>query len=58
MVDETEHKASLSSDDAETRQEWLAENAAALAKQAEWHDRQGHPLSDIISAPGRSTWTR
>lgn len=31
------------------RQSWLAENAAAFAAQAEWHDRNGHPLADILA---------
>ncbi len=40
-----------------TRQAWLAENAAAFAAQAAWHDRTPHPLADILVGPGRSTWT-
>lgn len=35
---------------------WVAENAAAFAAQAEWHERNGHPLADIIAAPGGSSW--
>lgn len=35
---------------------WQAENADAFAAQAEWHERNGHPLADIIAAPGGSSW--
>ena len=35
---------------------WVAENAVAFAAQAEWHERNGHPLADIIAAPGGSSW--
>lgn len=35
---------------------WQAENAEAFAAQAEWHERNGHPLADIIAAPGGSSW--
>jgi antitoxin CcdA len=35
---------------------WLAENADAFAAQADWHERNGHPLADIIAAPGGSSW--
>lgn len=38
------------------RQEWLEENADAFAAQAKWHERNGHPLADIIAAPGRTSW--
>jgi antitoxin CcdA len=42
---------------AETRRErWLAENAAAFAAQSEWHERNGHPLADIMTGPGQSSW--
>jgi antitoxin CcdA len=42
---------------AETGHEkWLAENADAFAAQVDWHERNGHPLADIIAAPGGSTW--
>lgn len=37
-------------------QKWQAENAEAFAAQAEWHERNGHPLADIIAAPGGSSW--
>jgi antitoxin CcdA len=36
---------------------WRAENADAFAAQADWHERNGHPLADIIAGPGGSTWT-
>ncbi len=39
------------------RRQWLEENAAGFAAQAEWHDRHGHPLADILVAPGKATWT-
>ena len=35
---------------------WQAENADAFAAQAEWHERNGHPLADIIAAQGGSSW--
>ncbi|MGJ8573310.1 MAG: type II toxin-antitoxin system CcdA family antitoxin [Hoeflea sp.] len=35
---------------------WHAENADAFAAQADWHERNGHPLADIIVAPGGSSW--
>ncbi|PWR01950.1 hypothetical protein DKT77_14150 [Meridianimarinicoccus roseus] len=38
------------------REKWLAENAGAFAAQSDWHERNGHPLADIIAAPGRSSW--
>jgi antitoxin CcdA len=39
------------------RKTWLKENAAALAAQAEWLERNGHPAVDIMVSPGRDTWT-
>ena len=39
------------------RKKWLAENADAFAAQSDWHERHGHPLADIITAPGGSSWT-
>jgi antitoxin CcdA len=38
------------------RKQWLAENADAFAAQSDWHERNGHPLADIIASPGRSSW--
>lgn len=38
-------------------QKWLDENARAFSKQSDWHERNGHPLVDIIEAPGGSTWS-
>ncbi|MEI4263987.1 type II toxin-antitoxin system CcdA family antitoxin [Roseovarius sp. D0-M9] len=38
------------------RKKWLAENASAFAAQSDWHERHGHPLADIIAAPGGSSW--
>jgi antitoxin CcdA len=40
------------------RRNWLDENAGAFAAQAEWHYRNGHPLADIIAAPGAASWIR
>lgn len=39
------------------KRQWQAENADAFAAQAEWHERNGHPLADIIVAPGGSSWS-
>lgn len=39
------------------REKWLAENADTFAAQSDWHERHGHPLADIITAPGGSSWT-
>ena len=36
--------------------QWLNENAEAFAAQAAWHERNGHPLADIMSGPGGATW--
>ncbi|WP_300241999.1 type II toxin-antitoxin system CcdA family antitoxin [Antarcticimicrobium sp.] len=38
------------------QQRWREENAEAFAAQAEWHEKNGHPLADIIAAPGRASW--
>ena len=32
--------------------QWLSDNAKAFAAQAVWRERNGHPLADIICAPG------
>lgn len=40
------------------RKNWLAENAEAFAAQSDWHDRNGHPLAEIMTAPGGQTWKR
>ena len=39
------------------RLQWLTDNAQAFADQAAWHERHGHPLADILCAPGGSSWT-
>ena len=39
-----------------SQRQWLAENAQAFAAQADWHARHGHPLAEIIAAPGGSSW--
>ena len=38
------------------RRKWLDENADAFAAQAEWHERNGHPLADILASPGKASW--
>ena len=38
------------------RNKWLTENAGAFAAQSDWHERHGHPLAEIITAPGGSSW--
>lgn len=38
------------------RNKWRTENADAFAAQSDWHERHGHPLADIITAPGGSSW--
>jgi antitoxin CcdA len=35
---------------------WRKQNAEAFAAQAVWHERHGHPLADIMSAPGGASW--
>lgn len=36
--------------------QWLKQNAESFAAQAAWHERNGHPLADIMSAPGGASW--
>lgn len=36
---------------------WLDENADAFAAQADWHERNGHPLAEIMCAPGANVWS-
>lgn len=38
------------------RRRWLDENGDAFAAQAEWHERNGHPLAEIIASPGKAAW--
>lgn len=38
------------------RKLWLEQNAQAFAAQVALHERNAHPLADIISAPGGSSW--
>ena len=40
------------------RQKWLAENADAFAAQSDWHERNGHPLADILTSPAAKSWSR
>lgn len=39
------------------RRQWLDENAGAFAAQAAWHERNGHPLADILASPGKDAWS-
>ena len=39
------------------RMKWLAENADTFAAQSDWHERHGHPLTDIIASPGGASWS-
>jgi antitoxin CcdA len=36
--------------------QWLQQNAEAFAAQAAWHELHGHPLADIMTAPGSASW--
>ncbi|WP_306753089.1 type II toxin-antitoxin system CcdA family antitoxin [Paracoccus actinidiae] len=38
------------------RRQWLDDNADAFTAQADWHDRNGHPLADIMTSPGLASW--
>ncbi len=50
-------EAALRSAVASARQaQWLKQNAEALEAQAAWHEHHGHPLADIIIAPGGASW--
>ncbi|WP_172328982.1 type II toxin-antitoxin system CcdA family antitoxin [Mangrovicoccus sp. HB161399] len=50
-------EAALARAVAEARQaRWLEENAAAFGAQSDWHARNGHPLAEIMAAPGRASW--
>ncbi len=51
-------EAALKSAVASARQvQWLEQNAESFAAQAAWHERNGHPLADIMVAPGGSSWS-
>jgi antitoxin CcdA len=39
------------------RRRWLADNAEAFARQAAWHERNGHPLAEILVSPGKAAWS-
>ncbi len=52
-----EVEAALISEVVESRgKKWLAENAQAFPAQSDWHERNGHPLTDIITSPGGTSW--
>ena len=36
---------------------WVEENLEAFTAQAEWHERNGHPLADIMAGPAHITWS-
>lgn len=38
------------------RKQWLNDNADNFAAQAAWHERNGHPLAEIMCAPGAASW--
>lgn len=40
------------------REKWLEENAEAFAAQSDWHEKNGHPLAEIMTFPGASSWKR
>lgn len=51
-------EAALKNAVASVRQKlWLEQNAEAFAAQAAWHERNGHPLADIMAAPGGASWS-
>lgn len=52
VADEALHRAVTEA----RRRRWLEENADTFAAQAEWHDRNGHPLADILAA-GKASWS-
>lgn len=39
------------------RQRWREDNAEAFAAQADWHERNGHPLAEILATPKAGSWT-
>jgi antitoxin CcdA len=39
------------------RRHWLEENSEAFAAQSAWHERNGHPLADILVGPAGTTWS-
>ena len=51
-------EAALKTALAQARQtQWLQQNAAAFAAQAQWHEQHGHPLAEIMAAPGGGSWS-
>ena len=38
------------------RRQWLDENSHAFAAQAAWHERNEHPLAEIMTSPVGSLW--
>ena len=35
---------------------WLEQNADVFKAQADWHQRNGHPLAEIMVSKGAATW--
>ncbi|ODM45873.1 hypothetical protein A9320_27165 [Ruegeria sp. PBVC088] len=38
------------------RSRWLEDNAEVFAAQADWHERNGHPLADILVSSAAASW--
>ncbi len=38
------------------RNRWLEDNAEAFAAQADWHERNGHPLANILVSSAAASW--
>ena len=38
------------------RSRWIEDNAAGFAAQADWHECNGHPLSEIIASAAGESW--
>ena len=52
VAEEALHKAIREAEHAQ----WLEENASAFAAQRQWHERNGHPLADIMMLEVAATW--
>lgn len=40
------------------RKKWLVENADAFVAQSDWHERNEHPLANILTSPAAKSWSR
>lgn len=38
------------------RRQWLDESSHVFVAQAAWHERNGHPLAEIMTSPFGSLW--